>query len=74
MNIMACTFKRTARSKSEKGIIVNEGDGPIIDTNGKVVSAVWNYTTFPYEFCINLKLESIKVAFKNESQYSRSNP
>ena len=58
MNIMACTFIREEHGVEEKGIIINEGNGPIIDSKGKIVKIpIWNFTSVPYDFCINYNIE-----------------
>lgn len=39
MRIEVCEFKRKEKSAWERGVIVNEGDGLIIDMTGEVVPA-----------------------------------
>jgi hypothetical protein len=46
MRIETCQFKRKENSEWEDGVIVNEGDGPIIDMDGKVVPhdpQIWDW-------------------------------
>lgn len=56
LTIMAVTFKRTeGQTTGESGILINEGSGPIIDMDGKVVeSPVWDYRQHPTRFCVQL--------------------
>jgi hypothetical protein len=43
MRIESIRFKREENSPEEKGVIINHGDGPILDFKGNVVSPVWDY-------------------------------
>jgi hypothetical protein len=43
MHIQTIEFRREYYSEYERGILINEGHGPIIDKNGKVVTSVWDY-------------------------------
>jgi hypothetical protein len=46
LRIESVAFKREQSSRWEAGVIVNEGEGPIIDLKGKVVPPpVWDYHT-----------------------------
>lgn len=43
MRLAEIWFKRTEQSEWELGVDVNEGSGPLIDRNGKVVEGpIWN--------------------------------
>ena len=54
LTIMACRFKRLKTSAWEKGIIINEGEGPLIDEQGKLVDdPVWTFNTLPYSLCVH---------------------
>lgn len=46
LTVETVRFKRTERSPWERGLIINYGDGPIIDMHGKVVpdeDGVWDW-------------------------------
>jgi hypothetical protein len=44
MRVETCQFKRKRASVWERGVIINEGNGPIIDMKGEVVPApIWNW-------------------------------
>ena len=44
LRIETCEFKRVGSANWEQGVIVNEGNGPIIDLDGKVVQgAIYNW-------------------------------
>lgn len=46
LRVESCYFQRKRDAPWEYGIIVNNGDGPIIDMDGKVVPApIENYRT-----------------------------
>lgn len=54
--VSPCIFKRTQKSKTERGIMIGQGD-LIIDRNMlPVVNTVWNYTILPYEGCLPISL------------------
>lgn len=47
LRVETCRFKRTKDTPWEYGVVVNEGAGPIIDMDGKVVPSepvIWNWT------------------------------
>ena len=44
MRLETVDFKRTKLSPRERGVMVNEGDGPLIDMDGNIVKApVYNW-------------------------------
>lgn len=51
LTLHVITFYRTevdkSNGKSEIGVIINEGEGPIIDSKGRVVPNVWDYHNRP---------------------------
>lgn len=50
LHVQTVWFTRSKTSTPEWGVIVNEGSGPIIDMDGKVVDApVWDYRTHPQQ-------------------------
>lgn len=55
--IIACTFKRTALSNEEPGIIINE-EGPIIDAKGEVVEKVYEWRAEPLVTTIRLDMRN----------------
>lgn len=51
MRIASVKFKRTKDSPWEEGVVVNDGSGPIIDLDGKVIPddpQIWDYQYTPY--------------------------
>lgn len=60
MLIQSVRFYRTELSKSkgesEKGIIINNGES-IIDSRGKLVTGIWDYTIVPFVLTIHLDLD-----------------
>lgn len=57
-SINVCYFQRKEKSKWEKGIIFNEGDGLLIDNNGRVVDDIWDLRMMHGEFSIS-RLDAI---------------
>lgn len=59
MLIQAVHFYRTERDKKngkgERGIIINNGES-IIDSFGKPVDSVWDYTTYAHILTVHLPL------------------
>lgn len=43
MRIESVKFIRSKGGPEETGILVAEGDGPLIDLKGKIVGEIWNY-------------------------------
>jgi hypothetical protein len=44
IRIESITFQRNEHGPFETGLLINEGDGPIIDMDGKVVEApIWQW-------------------------------
>lgn len=64
MNIVACVFRRTQKSKREQGIIINQGDGPIIDKDGNVVPDVYSWDSRPFDLCLNIQFKTKKLSSK----------
>ena len=64
IHIMACEFRRGGGHKLENmppwepGIVINEGDGPIIDMEGKIVPVpVWDWRPIMSELSVIYKVE-----------------
>jgi hypothetical protein len=44
LRVESIIFKRSQKSPEEAGLLINEGEGPIIDMLGKVVPApIWSW-------------------------------
>ena len=57
MHIMAVKFMRMQDSEWEDGIIINNGDGPLIDARGITVPSVWTWTPMTSIFSLTLPFE-----------------
>jgi len=62
IHIMACEFQRGDQKLAtrfwEPGILINEGNGPIIDMEGKIVPVpVWDWRPIMSELSVIYKVE-----------------
>jgi len=59
MHICKVRFRRKKDDPEELGLLINDGEGPILDKDGRAIEECWNYNRLDYLFSVEVPMEKL---------------